>query len=131
MSFWDLLNGIFKSPKMCILRVRAEINKRSFEPFCVGVYKDDKRAGTNANDDARGKRPTGTNAYSNSSSADRYRDSTTSKSSNVYGDGDGRFLDVIRSVILSEASQNETKGVSPASACRVEAGVPKVSKHGA
>ena len=35
MSFCGLIKGI--SPKLCILRVRVEINKRSFEPFCVWI----------------------------------------------------------------------------------------------
>ena len=111
MSFYGLIKGI--STKICILCVRVKINKCSFEPFCVGVYKEDKLAGTNANDDARGKRPTGTNAYSNSASADRYQDSTTSESTDVCVDGDGRFLDVNRNAILSEALQNKTEEFSP------------------
>ena len=35
MSFCGLTKGI--SPKMCILCVCVQINKRSFEPFCVWI----------------------------------------------------------------------------------------------
>ena len=37
VSFCGLTKGI--SPKMCILCVRVKINKRSFEPFCVWIYR--------------------------------------------------------------------------------------------
>ena len=36
MLFCGLIKGI--SPKICILCVRAKINKRSFEPFCVSIH---------------------------------------------------------------------------------------------
>ena len=36
VSFCGLIKEI--SRKMCILCVRVQINKRSFQPFCVGIY---------------------------------------------------------------------------------------------
>ena len=35
MSFCGLIKGT--SPKICILCVRVQINKRSFEPFCLWI----------------------------------------------------------------------------------------------